>query len=1000
MQGVLLRLVLLVLVPLLVVQAGIYVAWYYTRWSEQTIGTLETAREAGATFEAFIRDVHRQELAIGAALCGPHQYSPEEANAFLATAGETYVAVHSWMWASSEGRVMASNEEKAVGLQLDDQPYFQTIRGDRSWCVSSLLTDPISNTHTFVIITRIDGPKGAFAGAIAAVVDVKELGERAVALNHTVGEAVALFDAGGVLVYNSQQQRDAFQDWRNRDSLLARALQSGEVQSGVIKLVYDDQTQEKVMAARVPLPGIGWVAGARRPVASAMESVYTGLWVVAGLNFLVVIVSGGLSWKTGGRLIGRLRRLQSHVQAIERGDFDHTAESNGVRELDELAIAFNRMGAAVRATHDMQEQSLLEQSRILDAFFRHTFTSLVILDRDFNFIHVNEAYAQSCQREINSFLGHNHFELYPHAENEAIFRNVVGTKKPYQVVAKPFDFPDHPEWGTTYWDWNLVPILNKAGEVDFLVFSLNDVTARKRIEQELRAASLYARGLIEASLDPLVTISREGKITDVNKATETVTGVPRDHLIGSEFSRYFTEPDLASDGYRRVLSDGFVRDYPLTIRHVLGHTCEVLYNAVVYRNEAGDVEGVFAAARDVTDRRRIERELDRYRAHLEELVQQRTAQLEAANSQLQTVFDVVNVGMLLIDENGAVQRVNDTVSRWIGRDVSAHRQHQPGDIVGCIHAVGNSAGCGLSDHCRMCALRNAFTSVLQSGQPIHDVEAETTLLIDGSEVRLWLEISVDPVVLDGRRHVILAMNNITARKKAEEVLRRTTDELARSNEELQQFAYVASHDLQEPLRVVTGYVQLLERKYKSRLDADAEKFLHYIVDGVERMQQLINDLLNYSRVGTRGAAFRPINSQSVLDRVLANLKAVVEETGAAVTHDPLPIVQGDETQLVQLFQNIIGNGIKFRGDRTPHIHLSAHRQDGCWEFAVRDNGIGIEQQYWEQIFVIFQRLHTRHKYPGTGIGLAICKRIVERHGGRIWLESQPGQGTTFHFTLP
>ena len=355
--------------------------------------------------------------------------------------------------------------------------------------------------------------------------------------------------------------------------------------------------------------------------------------------------------------------------------------------------------------------------------------------------------------------------------------------------------------------------------------------------------------------------------------------------------------------------------------------------------------------------------------------------------------------MLLIDEQGVVKRVNNTLSRWLGRDLSTDGNVQPGDVVGCVHALADPAGCGTTSHCSACHIRNAFESVLHSGQPVHDVETEAAFSVDGREVRLWLEFSADPMVLDGKRHVILALNNITARKQAEESLQRTAEQLARSNQELEQFAYVASHDLQEPLRVVTGYVQLIERKYKNRLDADADQFFYYIVDGVTRMQQLITDLLNYSRVGTRGKPFGPTNVQAVLDHVLANLKTVVDESGATVTYDSLPTVQGDETQLVQLFQNLIGNGIKFHGDRPPQIDISARRNDSHWEFAVRDNGIGIDREYWEQIFVIFQRLHTRQKYAGTGIGLAICKRIVERHGGRIWLDSQPGQGTTFYFTL-
>ena len=241
---------------------------------------------------------------------------------------------------------------------------------------------------------------------------------------------------------------------------------------------------------------------------------------------------------------------------------------------------------------------------------------------------------------------------------------------------------------------------------------------------------------------------------------------------------------------------------------------------------------------------------------------------------------------------------------------------------------------------------------------------------------------------------------IGERKTAQEALQRTAEQLARSNRELEQFAYVASHDLQEPLRVVTGYVQLLERRYKDRLDADAEQFMHYIRDGVSRMQQLITDLLSYSRLGTRGKPFGPVKVEAVLEHATANLKPLIDQNSAVVAHQTLPEVQGDETQLVQLFQNLIGNAVKFHGDRRPEVDVSAKRENGHWLFAVHDNGIGIERQYWDQIFVIFQRLHTRQKYPGTGIGLAVCKRIIERHGGRIWLDSQPDRGTTFYFTLP
>jgi len=268
---------------------------------------------------------------------------------------------------------------------------------------------------------------------------------------------------------------------------------------------------------------------------------------------------------------------------------------------------------------------------------------------------------------------------------------------------------------------------------------------------------------------------------------------------------------------------------------------------------------------------------------------------------------------------------------------------------------------------------------------------------------VFVEVRARPLPGGG---FITSYTEITERKQIEKQLRKLNKrleehamELKRSNTELEQFAYVASHDLQEPLRMVSSYCQLLQRRYADRLDQDANEFIEFAVNGAQRMQRLINDLLAFSRVGTRANDLQPLACDEALSEARENLQATIAETGAEIRCRDLPMAMADRTQLVQLFQNLIGNAIKFRRDEPPRVEISAQRENGHIKLSVTDNGLGIESEYADRVFMIFQRLHAATDYPGTGIGLAVCKKIVERHGGRIWFESTPGRGTCFHFTL-
>ena len=380
--------------------------------------------------------------------------------------------------------------------------------------------------------------------------------------------------------------------------------------------------------------------------------------------------------------------------------------------------------------------------------------------------------------------------------------------------------------------------------------------------------------------------------------------------------------------------------------------------------------------------KRAELELREHREHLEELVRKRTAQLEESEARFRELYDQAPVGYHELDSEGRITRVNQTELEMLG--------YKAQDMLG--RPVWEFA---IETETARRATEGKLAGTTELGRAFERTYGRK----DGSTFPVLIE---DRHLRDAKGDIVgmrSTIQDVTRLKEAEEKLKETMKRLEESNRELEQFAYVASHDLQEPLRMVASYTQLLARRYKDKLDSDANEFIGYAVDGAVRMQRLINDLLAYSRVTTRGKPFESVDSKAVLEEALANLKVVIEETGAEVTHGELPEVRGDRTQLARVFQNFVSNAIKFRREDAPRVHVSAERQGKEWVFGVRDNGIGIDPKYSDRIFVIFQRLHGREEYAGTGIGLAVCARIVDRHGGRIWVESTAGTGSTFYFTL-
>jgi PAS domain S-box-containing protein len=503
---------------------------------------------------------------------------------------------------------------------------------------------------------------------------------------------------------------------------------------------------------------------------------------------------------------------------------------------------------------------------------------------------------------------------------------------------------------------SLSPLKTDTGTL--ALAAIRDGTQRRKAEARYRA-------LLEAAPDAMVIVGIGGIIELVNAQTETLFGYTRKELVGQSVDilvpqtfrqghgahrqGFFAAPKVREMGKGLVLF-GLRKD---------GTEFPVEISLSPLETDTGTL--ALAAIRDGTERRKAEAKY--------------SALLEAAPD-----------GMVVVNQAGEIVLLNLQAEKQFGycRD----------ELLG--QQVTNIIPEGFAKRLLTDGTRSAAEALAQQIGTGIELSGRQK---DGSEFPI--EIMLSPLENDEGTLVTAAIRDISARKQSDDHLLKTAEGLRQSNEQLEQFAYVASHDLQEPLRMVASYTQLLAKRYEGRLDSDADEFIAYAVDGCNRMQGLIRDLLAYSRSGTNGKALCMISGEDALNEAIENLRATIEESGAVVTHDSLPDIMSDATQLVQVLQNLVGNAIKYRSAAVPLVHISAKTNGGKeWIFSVRDNGQGIAPQYFERIFILFQRLHGRQEFNGTGIGLAICKKVVERLGGRIWVESQPDEGSTFYFSLP
>jgi PAS domain S-box-containing protein len=476
------------------------------------------------------------------------------------------------------------------------------------------------------------------------------------------------------------------------------------------------------------------------------------------------------------------------------------------------------------------------------------------------------------------------------------------------------------------------------------------------------ANPVFARSLIEASLDPFVTISPEGKITDVNEASVSATGVSRDELIGTDFSSYFTDAEKARTGYRQVFANGFVTDYPLTIRRRDGKLTDVLYNASVYKDEHGKVLGVFAAARDVTERKRAE-------------------------ARFQGLLESAPDAIIIVNRDGQIVLVNARGEELFGY-TREELLEQPVELL-----VPERFRGGHVRH-RTGYFSNPKARTMGAGLELYGLRK------DGTEFPV--EISLSPLETEDGMLAASAIRDVTERKRAEENLKNYSFQLEVANKELEAFSYSVSHDLRAPLRAIDGFSQVVIEDYADRLDDQGRDYLNRVRAATQRMGNLIDDMLALSRVARSEMQHQTVDLSALAEEVLSDIQKSEPERKITWQIQPGLRASGDSRLLQMVLVNLLGNAWKYTARQPqPRIEFNAlDNADGAMEYFVRDNGTGFDMAYADKLFGVFQRLHSAAEFPGTGVGLAIVQRIIHRHGGQVHGIGKPGQGATFFFTLP
>lgn len=640
--------------------------------------------------------------------------------------------------------------------------------------------------------------------------------------------------------------------------------------------------------------------------------------------------------------------------------------------INELRICQDRISDLEKQeTHERKE--LLQCKATFENLFELSPEALILVDSKGNISRMNVQGEKLFGYDRQEVVGKDHDILVPEGQKEkhATALKAYMRQPRIRVMGIGLGLQARRKDGSQFAvDIDLGPIVIE-GEL-FAISVVRDATERKKLEDGLLESEKRYHGLYDSIREGILRMDLSGHILGANKALVNMLGYPPNELSLNTNQQMTPEKWQAKEAnvvQKQVIERGYSDEYEKEYIRKDGSFVPVSLRLWLIRDESGQPSSMWGIVRDITEQKQAEQAL----RESEEKYRSLFTNMSLGYAYCEMVFDKNNqpIDFIYIE-------VNDSFEKLTGLKRTGVIGKRVTEVIPSINETHPE-------------IIPTYGKVVQTGEP-------TAFEVFFQPLQKWLSIVVYRPKIG---YFVAIFENITEHKEAEETLLNRTRALEDANSELRQFAYVVSHDLREPLRIITSFAQSLEKRYRNKLDKTADEYIDFIVDGTTRMQNLIDDILTYSRVGMRAVPFEPVDMEKVFQDAVANLKISIEETNAQITYDPPPVISGDPAQLAQVMQNLLSNAVKFhRQGVNPVIHVSAKQDMDEWVFSVRDNGIGIGHELFGRLFTLFQRLNPQDKYKGSGVGLAVAKRVIQRHGGRIWVESQPGQGSTFYFSIP